>query len=229
MSESGPSLKSRNLWGKRKAKCLAILERALLLLRFETSLPEAEVGLNRLLYFCLLRATSELYPNDDIAPVSECNNQPDIDDEVRATREQKRPDFQWIFRDKYEADPNHSSKQFVVECKRLGKPTRVDWILNRNYVNHGVCRFHDRQWAYAQRFPSGAMVGYWQSMEADEILAEVTDELRKNSLPDLVRKGNWNTCALSQLEHSFERSFNISPFQLRHLWIDLRANDLLSI
>lgn len=73
------------------------------------------------------------------------------------------------------------------------------------------------------------MVGYWQSMEADEILAEVTNELRKNSLPDLVRKGNWNTYALSQLEHSFERPFNISPFQLRHLWIDLRANDLLSI
>jgi hypothetical protein len=73
------------------------------------------------------------------------------------------------------------------------------------------------------------MVGYWQSMEADEILTEVTDELRKNLLPDLVRKGNWNVCAVSQLEHSFERPFNISPFQLRHLWIDLRFKDILSI
>jgi hypothetical protein len=170
-----------------------------------------------------------LYPNDDIVPVSECNNQPDADDEARTTREQKRPDFQWIFRDKYEADPNRSSKQFVVECKRLGKPTRADRILNKNYVNHGVCRFRDRQWAYAQRFPSGVMVGYWQNMEADEILAEVTDEMHKNSLPDLVRKGNWNVCAVSQLEHSFERPFNISPFQLRHLWIDLRFKDILSI
>jgi hypothetical protein len=58
MSGSGPSLRSRNLWAKREAKCLAILERALLLLLLETSLPEAEVDLNRLLYFCLLKATS---------------------------------------------------------------------------------------------------------------------------------------------------------------------------
>lgn len=228
MSGSGPSLKSRNLWAKREAKCIAILERALLLLRLKPSLPEAEVDLNRCLYFCLLEATSELYPKDDIAPVSECNNQPDANDDLRVTREQKRPDFQWIFRDRY-AEPSHSSKQFVVECKRLGKSLRANWILNSNYVNHGICRFCDRQWAYAQRFASGAMVGYWQSMEADEILAEVTVETQKNSLPDLVRKGNWNEFDVSQLEHSFKRPFKISPFHLRHLWIDLRHNAILSI
>lgn len=222
MSESGPSLKSRNLWAKREAKCLAILERALLFLRKEGNLPEAEVDLNRRLYFCLLSAGRELYPNDDIAPMSECNNQPDPNDEARTAREQKRPDFQWIYIDKYEADPRQSSKQFVVECKRLGKSTRADWVLNSNYVNHGVHRFRDVQWAYAKRFPSGAMVGYWQSMEAEEILTEVTDELRKNSLPYIVRKGAWNISAVSNLEHSFERPFEVSPFFLRHRWIDLR-------
>ena len=33
--------------------------------------------------------------------------------------------------------------QFVVECKRLGIPSSQKWILNENYVNHGVRRFVD--------------------------------------------------------------------------------------
>ena len=88
MSDLGPPFRSRNLWAKREAKCLAILERALMLLRMEGDLPEAEVDLNRRLYFCLLSASRELFPNDNIAPTPECNNQPDPDDESRAVREQ---------------------------------------------------------------------------------------------------------------------------------------------
>jgi hypothetical protein len=225
MSDSGPSLRSRNFWAKREAKYLAILERALLLLRAKASLPEAEVDLNRLLYFCLLKATRELYPHDEVAPTPECNNQPDPDDEARSTREQKRPDFQWIYLDKYEADASRCSKQFVVECKRLGKSRRADWVLNSNYVNHGVCRFQDRQWAYAKRFASGAMVGYWQSMEAEEILTEVNVELRKKTLSEIARRGTWKPAAVSSLEHQFERLFVVSPFRLCHRWVDLRAMD----
>src|ERR1039458_5301255 len=100
MSKAGPPLKSDRLWAKREEMCLAILERALLLLRKEPGLPEAEVDLNRKLYFCLLSASRELYPNEDVSPIPECNNQPDPDDEARSTREQKRPDFQWIFLDR---------------------------------------------------------------------------------------------------------------------------------
>jgi hypothetical protein len=131
--------------------CLAILERALRLLSAEKALPESEVDLNRLLYFCLLTASSELYPRDPVAPISECNNQPDPDDISRVAREQKRPDFQWIYRDQYELDLKRSSKQFVVECKRIGKPLRADWVFNQNYVRHGICRFRDPKWAYAKR------------------------------------------------------------------------------
>ena len=131
MSDLGPPFRSRNLWAKREAKCLAILERALMLLRMEGDLPEAEVDLNRRLYFCLLSASRELFPNDNIAPTPECNNQPDSDDESRAVREKKRPDFQWIYLDRYESDPHRSSKQFVVECKRLGKSARTDWVPSR--------------------------------------------------------------------------------------------------
>lgn len=129
MSGSGPQLHSLNLWVVRETRCLSIIKRALSLLRQRHDLFKTEVDLNRLLYSCLLTASRDLYPEDEIAPIMECNNQPDLDDEARAKREQKRPDFQWIYLDRYESDPQRSSKQFVIECKRLGKALRADWIL----------------------------------------------------------------------------------------------------
>lgn len=221
MRDSGPRLGTLRLWMRREGMCLAILERALRLLRMEKCLPEAEVELNRCLYFCLLIASNELYPTDPVPPTAECNNQPDPSDELRAAREQKRPDFQWSFRDQYEQDPKHSSKQFVVECKRLGKSLRADRVFNLKYVRDGICRFQDPKWAYAQRFGSGAMVGYCQSMEPGQVLREVNEEARKHSLPNLV-PGDSQVSGCDRLEHTFERSFNVSPFRLIHLWIDLR-------
>ena len=223
MTDSGPHLLSLHLWVKCETRCLSILVRALLMLRQSRSLPETETDLNRLLYFCLLKASRELYPENELAPTPECNNQPDPDDEARAKREQKRPDFQWIYLDRYEADPMRSSKQFVVECKRLGKPPRANWVLNLNYTNHGIQRFKDPKHAYAKRFPSGAMVGYWQSMKAEQVLEEVNKECHKSDLPDLILMGNWTTGGVSRLDHTFERPFDVSPFRLGHLWIDLRT------
>ena len=223
MSGSGPQLYSRNLWATREARCFSTIGRALVLLRQIQDLPQTEVDLNRQLYFCLLTATRELYAEDQIAPITECNNQPDPDDEARAKREQKRPDFQWIYLDRYESDPQRSSKQFVVECKRIGIAPRADWILNSNYINHGIARFREPEWAYAKRFGSGAMIGYWQSMEASDILSEVNDGCGKTSLPALVLNGSWKTGDVSRLEHTFDRPFEISPFRLHHVWIDLRG------
>lgn len=224
MSMGGPPLRSRDLWVTRETRCLSIIVEALKRLRNTPNLPETEIELNRHLYFCLLEASRELYPEDEIAPAAECNNQPDPDDEARARRDLKRPDFQWIYLDRYEADPHHSSKQFVVECKRLGRAVRADWILNVNYAHHGIVRFKEPEWAYAKRVPSGAMIGYWQDMEAHEVLSEVNEEARKNSLPDLVLAGEWNPRGISRCEHSFERTFDMSPFHLHHMWIDLRRN-----
>jgi len=224
MSEQGPSLLSRNLWAKRTARFLAILERALQLLAKQKGLESAEVELNRRLYWCLLEASRELYPAEDCAPAPECNNQPDPDDAVRAKREAKRPDFQWIFLDRYESDLHRSSKQFVVECKRLGMPPRADWILNENYVEHGIWRFIAPEWSYAKRFPSAAMVGYWQSMDGNEVLQEVNGAAKKRGITQLgFKREGWQARGVSKLEHSLERSFPFSPFFLRHLWVDIRA------
>lgn len=225
MTDSGPSLLSLHLWVKRETRCFSILERALVLLRKPQELPEPEIELNRRLYFCLLTASRELFPESDMAPSQECNNQPDPDDEARAEREQKRPDFQWIYLDRYEVNPERSSKQFVVECKRLGNPPYANWVINLNYANHGIKRFKDPRHAYAKRFPSAAMVGYWQSMEAAQVLDEVNEESHKSDLPDLLLTGSWKSGGVSHLEHTFERPFDISPFRLRHLWIDLRPLD----
>jgi hypothetical protein len=214
-------LLAHKLWAAREEKCLSIIDRALCLLREEDDLPETEVELNRRLYFCLLAATRELYPDDEIAPVTECNNQPDPDDEARAKREQKRPDFQWIFLDRYESNPQRSSRQFVVECKRLGKPSRADWVFNLNYNNHGIIRFCDPEWAYAKLMQSGAMVGYWQSMDQKDVLLDVNGGCKSSSLPELTLVAS-KPGKTSRLEHLLERGFEVSPFTLHHLWIDLR-------
>lgn len=224
MSDSGPQLTSRHLWAAREAKFFAILNRALMLLRECNELPQAEVELNRMLYFCLLRATRELYPEEELAPLTECNNQPDPDDVARARREQKRPDFQWVYLDRYESDPERSSRQFVVECKRLGKALGTKWVFNLNYTDHGIVRFREPEWAYAKRAPRGAMVGYWQSLDPEELLNEVHAGSRKESLPDLNIAGVWNPGGVTRFEHTFERSFEISPFNLHHLWVDLRSS-----
>lgn len=214
---------SRRLWAAREAKCLATIERALRLLREAPEIPESENELNRILYFCLLRAAREIDPDDELPPIYECNNQPDPDDEFRSTREQKRPDFQWVYLDRYAADPLRSSRQFVVECKRVGKATRADWVLNSNYVDHGIARFRDPNWAYAQGAAVGAMVGYWQSMEGDELLGAINEGCRTRSLPDIVLLSAWRANDTNQLEHTFDRAFAPSPFKLHHVWIDLRT------
>ncbi len=225
MNGSGPQLTSRHLWAVREAKFFAILSRALMLLRQLDNLPETEVELNRKLYFCLLEASRELYPEDEVAPVTECNNQPDPDDAARVKREQKRPDFQWVYLDRYEPDANRSSRQFVVECKRLGKSIRSGWVFNLNYTDHGIVRFREPEWAYAKQAPSGAIVGYWQSMNSDALLNEVHEGSRKKSLPDLIPVGSWNVGGVSRFEQTFDRPFQISPFKLHHLWIDLRFSE----
>jgi hypothetical protein len=224
MSVLGPSLFAYDFWGAHEIRCLSIIERALILLRQDEHLPSSEDELNYRFYFCLLEATRELIPESELSPISECNNQPDPDS-VRTARMAKRPDFQWVVIDRYESEAHQSSKQFVVECKRLGAASSSGWVFNINYVNNGIERFRDLAWGYGKRFRSGAMVGYWQSMEPHEVLAEIHAESQTKPLPDLVIIGAWKPNDVSRLEHTFERPFNISPFHLHHLWVDLRSAD----
>jgi hypothetical protein len=224
MNGMGPSLRSCSLWARQETRFLNVIRRALEILRANRPHPAAEVDLNRLLYFALLESSRELDPKGILPPpTQEACNQPDPDDTTRAAREAKRPDFQWGFFDLHEPDVRRSAKQFVVECKRLGDSGRKDWVLNENYVAHGVARFVLREWSYAQRFPSALMIGYWRNMDIATILTEVNCAATAHSLPILEsHPDNQLGSRVNELEHALDRPFPISPFRLRHWWVGLR-------
>jgi len=173
----------------------------------------------------MLRASREIDPEGIYpGPVAECCNQPDPDDFARAARESKRPDFTWAYLDPHEPDPLKSSIQFVVECKRLGESSNPRWILNSNYVGHGVLRFVDPQWGYAKRFPSALMIGYWQTMDNNVLLAEINVHLYAKGVPILsLSSEDWKISSITQFSHKLIRPFPVSPFNLKHLWLDLRT------
>jgi len=220
-----PNLKRLNLWEKHERRVVQVLTIALRLLVGERDLPDGENQINRKLFFCILRAIRDLHRQgvDLISyPIYEGNNQPDASDEERAARERKRPDFQFGFIDHQEPNPHASAKQYVVECKRLGESGRRDWVLNTNYVEHGVVRFHDEEYGYGKSRTSGAMIGYMQHSSAEQILGEVNQAAtaRKIAGITLSREG-WQRGDVSTLTHRFDRAVLPTPFDLRHLWLDL--------
>lgn len=219
-----PHISSLDLWERHERRVIAAFTLALEKLVQEEDPPEDENALNRRLYFYLLQAIRELHPDGSFSstPELECNNQPDVDDKKRSRREHKRPDFQWGYID-HLADASRSARHYVLECKRLGKPVRSDWVLNQNYINHGVLRFINESHGYGKSCASGAMIGYIQSMEPDDILAEINATCVNSTLPEItVSASGWVVSGVNRLEHTFARSFCESPFALRHLWADLR-------
>lgn len=224
IDEGNPNLLSLNLWAARQAHFTQVVIRALGLLN-EVGAAGEETTINRQLYFCLLKASRELDPEGIYpGPLAECCNQPDPDDSARAARENKRPDFTWSYLDPHEPDTARSSIQFVLECKRIGKPTSPQWILTKNYVEHGVQRFVDPRWAYGKRFPSALMVAYWQSSSGDRLLEEINCLLAARGLATIsLSEHGWQTCSITELFQILLRTFPQSPFQLVHLWIDLRS------
>ncbi len=219
---SRPNLFKLDTWGRHENSVLEVFQCALLCLEAESELPEKEDELNRKLLF---HARSENYRliNEGQGCHSniyyECANQPVVEDKDRAGREWKRPDFMCGLVDaQAEAD-----LFFVLECKRLGRPTSPGWILNENYTKHGVSRFVDPDWGYGDGATSGAMIGYGQSMSPDEILKEVNDHAEKINVPAIKReRDGWVNGGLTRLNQNLNRKMTPSPFRLRHLWVDLR-------
>lgn len=224
---SRPRISRLKTWEQHERRVLEVLEKALLLLSTKINLLPSEVELNRQLYFCLLEANSQLLAQRrgfEHPPISEAKNPPHWDDEHHTLRENKIPDFLWGYIDQTELDSRRQAKHFIIECKRLGNPTRKDWILNQNYVNYGVLRFIQAGHAYAISEKSAAMVGYVESMDFDDILGQINDAGALVSLPVLAPPLNgWTSQGLSRLEHTLDRSFLNSSLSLRHFWIDIRG------
>jgi hypothetical protein len=183
-----------------------------------------EPELNRELFFCILEANRLNHDEDndfwfEYAPAYEARNPPTPGTEDSAS-ERKIPDLYWGYLDHEEPDPRRSSRNFVVECKRLGRPSGAGWVFNVHYADDGIRRFVDPEWRYGKDVGSGAMVGYIESMVSDMILTEVNAAATRYGVLPISRNGT-PTPPLHELAHVFDRTFEITPFRLVHLWIEV--------
>ena len=218
---SRPNLFTLDTWGRHENLVLEVFQYALLRLKAESELPEKEDELNRKLLFHVRSENYRLIKGGRGCRSNiyyECANQPVVEDKDRAGRERKRPDFMCGLVDaQAELD-----MFFALECKRLGRPSSPGWILNENYTKHGVLRFVDPDWGYGEGATSGAMMGYRQTMSADDTLKEVNGYAEKVNVPAIKRETDeWIDRGVTRLNQTLDRNVSPSPFRLRHLWVDL--------
>ena len=204
-------------------------------LKNELSLPDTrkpEDKISTVLNWYLIKATRQLWQKTDDngkrrgpsnIPKPQNPKAPNPHDRSIASvnRERKKPDFKWGFVDHACKDEFKGDRDFDIECKRLGKSTKPSL-----YVQDGIRRFITDEHRYGEDESSGAMIGYIENMEFDDILQEVNAEIAitLRSVPQLSKPlDGWKEQATSRLEHEFKRPFPISPFHLWHFWIDLRG------
>lgn len=215
------------LWARHEERILEVFCVALEMLRKKPTLPKRENGINLKLYFMIRRANHGLRRIGrglEHIPVWEAHSQPVSEDEEDKSRLNKKPDFQWQIVDDFETDPEKAYKHYTIECKRLGNPSSKTWILNENYVTNGIFRYVEKEFGYGKFTPSGAMIGYIQSMNPPRILAEVNGFAGKASIAGInFPVDGWNEDGVSRLEQRVHRP-EVPPkqFYLRHLWVDLR-------
>ena len=215
------------LWARHEERILEVFLVALEMLRKRSHLPKRENGINFRLYFLVRQANHQLRAIGrglEHIPVWEAQSQPVSEDEEDKSRLNKKPDFQWQMVDDLETDPEKAYKHYTIECKRLGNPSSNTWVLNENYVTNGILRYVKKEFGYGKFTPSGAMIGYIQSMKPLQILVEVNGFARRQSIADIKAPlFGWNKDGVSRLEQRVHRT-DVPPkqFYLRHLWVDLR-------
>lgn len=218
------------LWGNRERRILEVLVIALDMLQKETSLPSDEDNITPQLYLKMRKANHHLWKSGKgglhNSPIWEAHNQPSSEADLDEAYINKQPDIQWEITDPSEEAYEKATRFYAIECKRLGYPPSSSWILNENYVRKGVFRFVKKEFGYGKYTPSGAMVGYTQSMELNDILNEVNSYLQAELLAEITWPfSGWKKNGVSRLEQRLERNeVPPSPFDLRHLWVDLRNN-----
>lgn len=138
--------------------------------------------------------------------IYETRNQPDSQNGF-SEQEQKRHDFLWGYFDPFETDEWRGNCNLTIECKRLGKKTTLGWELNKNYVENGTSRFILKESGYGEEV-SGAMIGYIESMDSDDILSKVNETILSSpkfvTLLTKLSEG-WQEKTTSLLDHEFDR------------------------
>lgn len=222
-----PRISELNTWENFRNTIFTVIREALCLLRESENLPQIEdsavkANLNRKLYFCFRKICHRNQLNYHL-PTLNGKNPPIEESAEPEPRESKLPDFQWQFID-HTADEAISARHFVVECKRLGKPSSPNWNLNQNYVNNGINRFISPEYGYGKGDDTRGMIGYIQSLSFAEILDEINKEIWNSQTISIITppKAGWTEFGVSEIEQTLTRVFETSPFRLVHFWIDLR-------
>ncbi len=198
-----------NRWTEFTQNIVQLITEALFLLRERDNLIKDEREVNRLLYQCIIEVNFNL--GIDFLPAFDAKNPPHLEDKQKSKREDSIPDFYWPIMD-HTASYKHWHRNFVLECKLLGKPTSKGWVLTREYVKDGILRFFLEEKGYGKGCETGAIAGYVQDqdMEFDTILDEVNSYIAKHepTIPALAIPANgWQTQGVSYLSHTFQRSF----------------------
>jgi hypothetical protein len=223
-----PRISQIPTWKNFRANIFVVIREALLLLQKQPCLPTIEAnsrqhGLNRELYRCFVEACRRKKLVNH-RPTPEAKNTPYAGDQNPTERENKIPDFQWGFID-HLVNEDSCERCFVLECKRLGRPTSPNWKLNENYVMNGICRFLTAPHEYGKGDDACGMVGYVQNMTFDDILRDVNQAASTSPVavsPISSPPDRWTEDGVTELEHILVRPFPISPFQMLHFWVDIR-------
>jgi len=228
---SQPALTSFPLWPDHVTRVNEVFKLALQLLLLKKGLPTRETALNRELCRCVKEANGRLLRQGRgiTWPITyDGPHGPDEQEDEVAEYEDKRPDFKWGMIDIHNADAEVREMMLDIECKRLGRRTG-NWHFNKNYVDYGVQRFRTMEHSYGRNVERGTMIGYVQNMEMDDILAEINHH---GSLIGMVainiEETGWEVNGINNLVHQFDRPYTISPFELRHVWVDLRHKYLVA-
>lgn len=217
---ASPSLARLNLWQRVRTEILAVVAEAVdQLPPVPAGTGEVEINkeLARRIYSVIYERSRRDPDAMSFAPVSDGLNVAMANDNEVVDR--KRPDLQWILIDAT-TSLSESSRSFVVECKRLGSPSAAGYNFNSAYVTNGIARFVHAAWQYGRNADIGVMVGYVQSMKAEAILDEVNRTATQERLPEIRECSA--TDRLMTGAQWLHRSFRISPFQLRHIWVSTK-------
>ena len=214
------------IWENHVRRVLEVLHLALDKLQAKSDLPTDEVPLNLILAQCIRLANAELRQGGRGVewPASFDGIQAMHPEDEEIPRDaQKRPDIKWAMYDSQETDLEKQERSLDIECKRLAPQGGV---LPREYVVNGVCRFLSPTHRYGRFARDGAMIGYTQQGEFIPLFAKVNACLSNRTLPDLeLGDGEWRDAGTTRLQHRrpLARSELPSPFNLVHLWVDLRS------
>ncbi len=220
----------QEMWTKHELLVLEVFMLALEMLREKTDLPVDEPAMNEVLALKTRQANFSLNPKGrglPFPPEWEKPKQPASETELGQSKKAKRPDFSCLFRNHAAQSAEDAYLDYHSECKRLGKPSSPSWNFNENYVTEGVHRFLEAEHGYGKGTYSGAMIGYVQNMRLQSIIEEVNSHIVSSPHPQIpllsFLQDEFDNEGIVKTSQQLNRT-NVwpSPFELRHLWVDLR-------